>query len=169
MEYWHLLHTKLRRERQVAVLLHQRGFVIYLPLVWGNPAHALSTRQEPYFPGYLFVRMDLQSIEPDIIRWSPGLKGVVEFGHEPARVSHSFVGELQQRLERMGNMDGPALEGAGRVELVQIVDGPFAGYEGVFSLSLSGPERAHILLACVQREHGRLSTKPARNALFPNR
>jgi transcriptional antiterminator RfaH len=164
MEHWHLLHTKLRRERQVAVLLHQRGLEVYLPLVWRNPANTRSAREQPYFPSYLFVRMDLQRVEPDIIHWSPGLKGLVEFAHEPAIVSNSFISELQKRLSGIYIVDTTVFKDAGRAELAQIVEGPFAGYEGIFSSSLSATERAHILLACIERAHYRLAIESARRA-----
>ena len=169
MEHWYLLHTKLRRERQVAMLLHQRGLEVYLPLVWGKRAKVPTGYRKPYFPSYMFARMDLQRINPDIINWSPGLKELVEFAHEPAIMSDGFVRELQQRLSQIGDERRVISEIEERAKLTEIVEGPFAGYEGIFGSSLSAVERAHILLACVQREHHRLSLRTAPQTILPDR
>ncbi len=159
MEHWHLLRTKPNKERQVAVLLHQRGLEVYLPLVWANRTKPNSARERPYFPGYLFARLDLQGIAPSILHWSPGLKGVVELACEPATVSDDFIGELKQRLSSIRTVVGMAFEGPQHSELVPITNGPFAGFEGIFSSSLTAPERARVLVACIEREHWAVRSK----------
>ncbi len=153
MEHWHLLQTKPNKERQVAVLLHQRGLEVYLPLVWANRTKPRSAREKPYFPGYLFARLDLQGIAPSILQWSPGLKGIVEFAREPATVSDAFIGELKQRLSSIRTVGGMAFENSPHSVLVPITNGPFAGFEGLFSSSLTAPDRARILVACIEHEY----------------
>ena len=74
MEHWYILHAKPGRERQVAVHLHQRGLQVYLPLIWVDPVNPRASRERPYFRGYLFARLDLQTHGPEIIRWSPAAR-----------------------------------------------------------------------------------------------
>ena len=127
MEHWYLVHTKPSRERQVAVQLHQRGFVVYLPLIWVSPVNPRASRERPYFPGYLFAKLDLQSVGADVIRWSPGVKDLVEFYGEPASISDAFVAELQQCLNRVRAVGGNARDGARGTDFLLVNQGPFEG------------------------------------------
>src|SRR5688572_14226818 len=101
MEHWYLVQTKPGRERQVAVQVHQRGFVVYLPLVWGKSANARAAREQPYFPGILFVKLEPHSVGDKVIRWSPGVKGLVELSGERVFLFDSFIAELQECLTRL--------------------------------------------------------------------
>jgi transcriptional antiterminator RfaH len=151
MENWYILQTKASRERQVAVHLHQRGFSVYLPLIWASPVNPRAARERPYFPGYLFARLDFEAITVDVVRWCPGAKGLVEFCSEAVAVSDAFMAELQQRLERVRAVGGMAREGRRRAEFLPVNSGPFEGFEGMFNARLLGAERARILLACAQQ------------------
>jgi transcriptional antiterminator RfaH len=151
MEWWYLVQTKPGRERQVAVQIHQRGFVAYLPLIWGSPAKARARRERPYFPGYVFVKLDLHSVGAEVVRWSPGVKGLVEFYGERAHISDDFITKLQQCLDRVRAASGKGLDDARFLGLLPAAPSPFEGYEGMFNLRLVGVDRAQILLACVEQ------------------
>jgi transcriptional antiterminator RfaH len=155
MENWYLVHTKPSQERQVAVQLYQRGFGVYLPLIWVSPVNPRASRERPYFPGYVFTRLDLQFVGAHLIRWSPGVRGLVECNGAPLPISDAFVAELQQCLNRVravGGMDG---DGARCADFLPVNQGPFEGYEGIFNARLHGADRARILLACVEQEFWR--------------
>lgn len=158
MEHWHLVHTKPSQERQVAVQLHQRGFDVYLPLIWASPVNPRVPRERSYFPGYLFVKSDLQSSRMQVIRWTPGVKGLVEFGDEPVTLSDAFIAELQQRLVGVRAVGGMDTDGTRTVDFLPVDQGPFQGFEGIFNARLLGADRARILLACVQQECWRQTT-----------
>jgi transcriptional antiterminator RfaH len=168
MEHWYLVHTKPSRERLVAVQLYQRGFVVYLPLIWVSPVNPRASRERPYFPGYLFAKLDLQSVGADVIRWSPGVRDLVEFYGEPVSISDAFVAELQQCLNRVRAVGGMAPDGAQRADFLQVNQGPFEGYEGIFNARLLGVDRARILLACVQQEFWRQTTQARPAAGMPD-
>ena len=163
MEYWYLVHTKPKCERRVAVEWHQRGFAVYLPLVWLSPVNPRAAREHAYFPGYLFARLELQAVAATVTRWSPGVKRLVEFNGEPAPLSDGFVAELQLRLSRIQAVGATGPDGARVNEFVPMRHSPFEGYEGLFSLALLGAQRAQILLACVEAEHFRQAIKTRLN------
>jgi transcriptional antiterminator RfaH len=152
MANWYLVHTKPSRERQVAVHLYQRGFVVYLPLIWASPVNGHDERGRPHFPGYLFAKLDLGSAGPNVIRWSPGVRELVEFCGEPVLISDAFVAELREWLNRVRALNGITPDGT---EFFQVPPGPFEGFEGMFSTRLLGADRACILLACIQQEFWR--------------
>jgi transcription antitermination factor NusG len=152
MQHWHLLRTKPSRERPVAVHLYQAGLEVYLPLVWVTPANPRAARQRPFYPCYLFARVDPAAMSPSSLRWVPGMRGIVEFSGVPATVSDAFIGELQEHLGRIRATTSLALDGRPEEPMLRIDAGPFAGYEGAFSYAKSGADRASILLACVQNQ-----------------
>jgi transcriptional antiterminator RfaH len=168
MEQWYVLHTKARCERQVAIGLHQRGVPVYLPLIWVSPVNPRASRERPFFPGYLFAKVDFQTVGIDILRWSPGVKGLVELSGQPVIVPDTFVTEMQHHLDRVRAIGGMAQDGVRRGEFVKLSGGPFLGYEGLFNARLYGADRAQILLACVQQEFLRQTLRVGRLAQVTN-
>jgi transcription antitermination factor NusG len=159
MEQWYILHTKPRCERRVAVHLHQRGFPVYLPLIWVSPVNPRASRERPYFPGYVFVKVDFLAVGLDVLRWSPGGKGLVELGSQPVALPDTFVTELQQCLDQVRAVGSMAQDGARLSDFLPMSVGPFQGYEGLFNARLYGADRARILLACVQQEYLRQTVR----------
>jgi transcriptional antiterminator RfaH len=149
MEHWYALHAKPHRERQVAEFLRQRNVEIYLPLVRVNPVNPRAARQRPFFPSYLFARTDLQVVGPGILRWTPGLRRLVEFDGQAAIVPETFIAELKRRLGQIQAAGGLALDGLERGDPIRIVAGPFTGYEAVFDARLPGRERVRVLLELI--------------------
>lgn len=146
MEHWYALHAKPHRERQVAEQLRQRNLEVYLPLVRVNPVNPRASRQRPFFPCYLFVKADPQSSDASALKWTPGLRRLVEFDGQPALVPELFIRELQRRLSQIQAAGGLALVGLDSGDPVRIVAGPFAGYEAVFDSRLPGSERVRVML-----------------------
>jgi transcriptional antiterminator RfaH len=152
---WYLVQTKKKCERRVAVEWHQRGLEVYLPLVWGSPVNPRAARERPFFPGHLFARLDLEAVAAAVVRWSPGIRGLVEFNGEPAPLSDAFVAGLRRRLEGIRAVGAMGQDGSRAADFVPMSRSPFDGYEGLFNPALLGAERTRILLACVQQEHFR--------------
>jgi transcriptional antiterminator RfaH len=163
MEHWYLVRTKPGRESHVAVQLHQRGLTVYLPLIWASPVNPRASRQRPYFPGYVFTKVDFQTVDEATICWAQGVKAMVKFAEMPAHISDDFVDELQQGLNRVRAVGGMGFDGAWRSSFLPMVTGPFMGFEGIFNPKLMGADRARILLACVEKEYWRqaLQSRPA--------
>ncbi len=161
MECWHVVQAKPGKERQLAVELHQRGLEVYLPLVWVCPTRSRAARERPYFPGYLFAKVEAPNGAAELLRWTPGLKTLVEIDGQPAVISDRFVDELRQRLECVRPVLGMAFDSAATLEPGRICSGPFAGYEGIFNWRLSRAHRASILITCIQREHWQTKASPS--------
>ena len=160
MEHWYALHAKPYKERQVAEQLRQRKVDVYLPLIHVNPVNPRASRYRPYFPGYLFARVDLQTVGPKALQWTPGLRRLVGFDGQPAIVPEYLVVEVKRRLDQIQAAGGLAFDGLARGDAVKIVAGPFIGYEAVFDARLPGRERVRVLLELIahsqRREPGRL-------------
>ena len=145
---WYALRTKPRQERSVQRRLAARDDLqVYLPALHVRARGRRGSTMRPFFPGYLFVQVDLEQLEDNVLRWSEGIVGLVRYGDEPAVVAERLIRDLQQRLGALGTVDALALEGLAPGDDVEVVSGPLAGYEGVFDARIDGAGRVQILLA----------------------
>ena len=144
MEQWYTLHTKPNAEYQVAAVLQQRQLEAYLPEIEAAGQRQRRERR-PFFPCYLFVRVDFETVGLSSIQWMPGLRRLVAFGDRPAAVPDPLIDLIRRRLEA-----SPAGRGCGcdfqPGEPVRIVDGPFRDMTAVFDRPLGPAERVQVLL-----------------------
>jgi transcriptional antiterminator RfaH len=154
--HWYALHVKPHKERLVYHQLQARDIVAYLPLYAVKPVNPRAAKERPFFPGYLFVRIDLESVGETVVQWTPGTHGLVTFGDEPAIVPDQFMRELQARISHIRAQGAMPLGGLRKGDRVRIMRGPFAGYEAVFDRQLDGTARVQVLLAFLSRHPQRL-------------
>lgn len=144
---WYVLSIKPHKEQPVHRYLESQQIEAYLPTMRVSPVNPRSRRARPFFPGYMFVYVDL-SIEGDnCLRWIPGARGLVRFGNQPAVVPENLISELRKRLQALNeaarNGNHNKLQKGDRV---RIIKGPFEGYEAIFDAHLSGRDRVQVLL-----------------------
>lgn len=144
--HWYVLRTKPNKEDSVWQQVQARGFVAYYPRFRVQPINPRARKIKPYFPGYLFVRADLDALGLGTFQYMPYTHGLVCFGGEPARVPDALVQTLRKRV-------GDFPEGYEEIESdfkhrdpVWIHDGIFAGYEAIFDARISGHDRVRVLL-----------------------
>jgi transcription elongation factor/antiterminator RfaH len=150
-EAWYLLHSKPHKESQLNAYLQSAGIETYYPTIRVNPVNPRARKIRPYFPRYLFTYVNLTEIGLSIFRWAPGATRLVEFGGIPAQVPETTIDQLKRHLDAVGAAGGSDLGGFKPGDLVRIIDGPLAGYEAIFDLSLSGNERVQVLLEMLGR------------------
>jgi transcriptional antiterminator RfaH len=143
---WYALRSKPRKEdvvwRQVKLL----GYDTFYPRLRVNPVNPRARKLVPYFPGYLFVCVDLDEIGVSAFQWMPHTLGLVAFGGEPAHVPENLIHLLHKRVEEISRAGGEVFDGLKPGDTVRISNGPFAGYEAIFDARLSGDERVRVLL-----------------------
>jgi transcription antitermination factor NusG len=119
---------------------------VYCPQVRAQSGNSRARKPKPYFPGYLFVYVDLSQIGTSALQWMPGMSGMVFLGGEPAFVPDSVIQSLRQRIDESEGAGGERLNDLKQGETVTIQAGPFAGYEAIFDAHISGKERVRVLL-----------------------
>lgn len=144
---WYALSVKPHKERVVHRLLEARGFELFFPTITVKPKNPRAAKVRAYFPGYMFVRADLGDLGINAFSWTPGTRGLVAYGGEPAAVPVSLIQELKARLANIEAIGGPVFENLKKGDRVRIVSGPFEGYEAIFDTRLMGNERVQVLLA----------------------
>jgi len=144
---WYALHVKPHKEPLVYQLMQTLDFEVYYPVLKVTPVNPRSRKERPFFPGYMFVSVDLDKTGADALRWTEGTYGLVQFGGEPRSVPDSLVVELKDQLDKyMATMES-AKSNFKRGDQVRIVNGLFEGYDAIFDTHISGKDRVQVLLA----------------------
>lgn len=153
---WYALHVKPHKEGPVYRLLQAEDVKVYYPVLKVEPVNPRSRKERPFFPGYMFVNLDLDEEGKNALRWTEGVYGLVRYGGEPAPVPQSLINEVERRLETLqakGTFDTRQLR---KGERVKIINGALEGYEAIFDVHLSGKDRVQVLLAYLNQPLKRL-------------
>ncbi len=151
---WYALQSKPHHERHLSDYLSSEDIHVFAPVLHVKPVNPRAARVRPYFPGYLFIQLNLGTVDVDRLRWAPGSIGLVQFDGQPAIVPENVIVQLQHFLSQLASQ--PSLSAEAEKPLqpgdsVMIVGGAFAGYVGLFNRYLTGSERVHILLELLGR------------------
>lgn len=146
MKSWYLIHTKPKQESIAKENLERQDYPVYLPMAFikrkrrGKSARVI----EAMFPRYLFINLSNETDDWGPIRSTIGVSSLIRFGIEPAKISHTLIDALRARENSEGIHELPVKDYERGQEVV-ISEGPFAGYEALFS-SHESKERVSLLL-----------------------
>lgn len=143
--HWYALHCKPRKEACVAGQLGFHQIEYFYPTLRVLPVNPRSQKVKPFFPGYLFVQLELGSPSSMILRWMPGTVGLVDFDNIPAPVPDNLITAIHQRVQKLKN-SGRTCTSFQPGEEVRVVEGPLTGLRGIFDLDLPGSQRVRLLL-----------------------
>ncbi|NTV99684.1 MAG: hypothetical protein HGA19_00085 [Oscillochloris sp.] len=146
MPGWYALHSKPRKEDILWQHARARGFEVFYPRIPVKPVNPRARTIVPYFPGYMFVRVDLATVGVSVFEWMPNALGLVSFGGEPAVVEDALIVAVRRQARAIAEAGGKLLHGLRRGDLVTIRGGPFVGYEAIFDGHASGADRVRVLL-----------------------
>jgi transcription antitermination factor NusG len=144
--YWYALRSKPSKEDVVWRQIRDQGFDVFYPRLKVQPVNPRSRKVRPYFPGYLFVKADLEEVGLSVFQWMPHSIGLVSFGGEPSVVPENLIHAIRQRVEEIAAAGGELFDGLKPGDKVTIDYGPFEGYEAIFDTRLPGSERVRVLL-----------------------
>ena len=105
-----------------------------------------------YFPGYIFVRADIDEVGLSVFQWMPHATGLVTFGGEPAPVPENLIAAIKRRLDEINAAGGEVFDGLKQGDVVTISYGPFEGYKAIFDARLPGSERVRVLLQLLNNQ-----------------
>ncbi len=150
MQYWYALYTKPHSERQVEGALTAKGIDTFFPSMRVLAPRRGRSPVRPYFPCYLFARIDLEAIGLSAINWTPGMRHLVMFGGLPARVQDIVIDRIRGHLQQPHAMDeqGEFLQSG---DHVTITSGPLQDIEAVFDKRLSAAGRVRVLVQLLER------------------
>lgn len=145
-DQWYVLGIKPKRDNAVIELLIARGVDYYYPYVWVQRYQERKPKQNPYFPGYVFVHIDPAGQQAADLRWLPGVKTFVTYGNEMVDVPENVMRSIRQQVGEINANGGIKPLHFQPGEQLVITSGPFKGYSGIFSARLTGGQRIRVLL-----------------------
>jgi transcriptional antiterminator RfaH len=143
---WYVLRSKPHKEAVLARYAKGHGHAVFYPTIPYKPVNYRASRIRAYFPGYMFIRADLEGQGVSTFSWMPFSTGLVHVGGEPAPVPDATVRALAARISDVWQAGGLQAAGLRPGERVVIRQGMFEGYEGIFDIKLPGSERVRVLL-----------------------
>ena len=146
---WYVMRSKPRKEDFLWGQLRAREIECFYPRTRVQTVNPRARQVRPYFPGYLFVHVDLEQVGLSALLWLPGAASLVAFDGQPAWVPENLINAIRNRVEVINIAGGEVLAGLKPGDLVMINAGPFAGYEALFDASLPGNERVRVLLKLI--------------------
>jgi transcriptional antiterminator RfaH len=148
MRLWYALHTKPFTERKVAAHLERSHVETFLPLTTEKRRSADGCLV-PFFPGYLFIRVDLQTTRS--LSWLvPGAVYLVGYGDEPIPIPDEVIRLINRQLTLLASRNGRNARFK-QGDPVRITEGPFRDMVGIFDDDCEPSERVHVLLDAMCR------------------
>lgn len=148
---WYVVRCKPREDARAVEHLGNQGFEAFAPecLVTRRVGTVRRKQREPMFPGYAFVRLSSTKQDWSVLRSTRGVMQLVRFGSTAPRVPQTVVDEMR-RLDGL-DLDAKAATRLKPGDGVRVLDGPFAGLQGVYA-QREGMLRACVLLECMQQQ-----------------
>lgn len=145
-ERWYTLYTKPNAEYQVASALQQRGIHTYLPeMKFTKPQQG--RKKKPFFPCYLFIKVDFEAIGLSVVQWTPGLRRIVAFGDQPLPLPDTVIQLIRGQLGEIELAGGLPTHSFKPGDTVAITDGPFRNMLAIFEGPTSPSQRVRVLLS----------------------
>ena len=149
MQQWYAIHTKAYAERRAASELHRHGIETYVPEV-NRKADKASKRADAriaFFPGYLFMNVDLSATKASKWRWASGVRHIVSHGETPVIIPNEIISFIRRQLvEHEAAQASARPQRFKKGDTVRIADGPFGDMLAVFEGPVSATERVTVLM-----------------------
>lgn len=147
---WYVMHSKPQKEQWLLKQLDALDIDVFYPCLRHKSGKLTSRVSKPYFPGYLFVKVDLELTGTSMLEWIPGSLGLISFGGEPACVPEGLLQRIRCHLDEMNAAQVRIVDSLKPGDEVIIRSGPFAGHDAIFCTRLRDTERVQVLLKVLQ-------------------
>jgi transcription elongation factor/antiterminator RfaH len=148
---WYAVRAQPRKEQLAEDQLLRQGFRAFLPKVpkvVRRPTRT-ETISTPFFPGYLFVRLDLNVDRWRSVNSTFGVLNIVSFGDRPAPAPEGMIEDLVALAADNGEVRFDQTFNKG--DEVRVIGGPLNGHVGRFE-AVGPQERVYILLRLLSQE-----------------
>jgi transcriptional antiterminator RfaH len=147
---WYAVHCLSHREGAAAAHLQNQDFPVFFPRRRKTRRHArrIETVLVPFFPGYVFVTLDLSRDRWRSVNGTYGVASLVMQGDGPAAVPVGVVEALQNSCDEQGVIHYEVDLQPG--QRVQIVQGAFTELVGQLD-QLDAAGRVRVLLDMLGR------------------
>jgi transcriptional antiterminator RfaH len=142
---WFAVQCRPNQEHRAAAHLLRQSFTIFLPCREKLRKHARKVERirAPFFPGYLFIRLDLTRDRWRSVNNTSGVARLVMQGDHPTAAPVGVVEALIDLWRRQDLLDQPPALRPG--ETIRILTGPFADFVGKLD-AMTEAGRVRVLL-----------------------
>ncbi len=147
---WYAVRTKPQSEYLATKVLSGRGFEVFLPLV-GSPKPRAGREDTPLFPGYLFLRYDVDRQDWPSLTQLPGILGWVRFNGVVPAVPDEVVELVAERVQAI-NCTGGLWTRFRRGQRVHVLSGKIEGLAEIVEEPQSPEDRVRVLLEFMGRQ-----------------
>ena len=155
---WYAIHSKPNKEMQLWDQLLLHDLECYYPRLKVKPVNPRARKIRPYFPGYLFIHVDLKKVNVSAINWMPFTTGLISFDGKPFPIAEAIINSLRQRIGDLVDASAQLAENLNQGDVVVIQEGPLRGFDAIFDARLPGTDRVQLLLKLLGGQHVRLLT-----------
>lgn len=148
---WYVIRSKPNKEEFLAEQLTAYGVRVFYPRIRVKTVNPRARKVKAFFPSYLFVEVDLETISASSLQWMPGAINLVSFDGSPAPVPDTLISAIERQVEHINASQENFVKELKPGDVVVIQGGPFAGYEAIFDGQVSGRERVRVLLNFLQK------------------
>lgn len=148
---WYVIRSKPNKEDFLAEQLTAYGIRVFNPRIRVKTVNPRARKIKPYFPSYLFLQVDLETVGVSTLHWMPGAVNLISFDGEPASVPDVLISAIERQVDHINAVQESFVKGLKVGDVVMIHDGPFAGYEAIFDGKIPGRERVRVLLSFLQK------------------
>jgi transcription antitermination factor NusG len=149
---WYILRSKPNKEEFFWGQLIAHFIEVYYPCIRAKVVSPRTYKDKPFFPGHLFIYIDILEITPSFLEWLPGSRGLVMNNAQPILVPDTLIASIHYQVDQINAGGREAVRGRQAGELFKMQESFTAGYETIFDSCLSGNERVHRLLDLLRGE-----------------
>lgn len=146
MEQWYILHTKPNAEYQVVAALQKRNIQTYLPETEMPKGRRKGRRKKPFFPCYVFSKVDFEVVGLSQVQWIPGLRRIVSSDDRPVPLPDEVIDLIRRRLGEIETNGGWPIHTFKLGDAVRIINGPFQNMVAIFDGPTTPSKRVQVLL-----------------------
>ena len=160
-ENWYIVHVYSGFEQRVKSSLEERikqaaqaekfeEILIPAETVVEMKKGEKKARSKKFFPGYIFVKMELDNESWHLVKHTPKVTGFVGDSTNPPSVSEAEVLKITQQIKE-GKMKPRLQIDFEKGENVRVKEGPFANFNGVVDEVLPDKGRLKVLVSIFGR------------------
>lgn len=146
---WYVMRTKPRSESLAVQEIMQQNLDAFCPMITTDRINRYNN-PKPLFPGYVFMRMDLEINDwPELTTWHHVI-GLLHFDGEPPSLSDDTIHEINIRCQSL-NEDGGIWDRYNPGDWVQIISSTIPGVAQVLEDGKSYGSPVRVLLNLFER------------------
>jgi transcriptional antiterminator RfaH len=142
---WYVVQCKPSKELRAAAALEANLHInVYVPEVRKHAREGACL--VPLFPGYIFIRVNLDEVKFSSINSIPGVVRLLEFGCGPQRIPVDVIEVVRAIVDRLNAQGGVPSHRFQPGDEVRFTKGPFRDLEAQFIGPLTPSARVKVLL-----------------------